>query len=76
MGAGLIVKVNAVIIRGWNDYEIVDFAEFARKSGHTVRFIEFMPLDGTSLWEQDLVVSKVEIIQKLASGVNELTITQ
>ncbi|MGA9841241.1 MAG: GTP 3',8-cyclase MoaA [Nitrososphaeraceae archaeon] len=70
--AGLIVKVNAVIIRGWNDDEIVDFAEFARKSGHTVRFIEFMPLDGTSLWEQDLVVSKVEIIQKLASGVNEL----
>jgi GTP 3',8-cyclase len=61
-----------VIIRGWNDDEIIDFAEFARKTEHTVRFIEFMPLDGTGLWEQDLVVSKGEIMQKLASGVNEL----
>ena len=39
------VKVNVVLIRGRNDDEILDFATFARSTGRTVRFIEFMPLD-------------------------------
>ncbi|MGH9952599.1 MAG: GTP 3',8-cyclase MoaA, partial [Nitrososphaeraceae archaeon] len=47
--AGLKVKINTVVIRGWNDDEIVDFATFARNTGHTVRFIEFMPLDGSGV---------------------------
>ena len=64
---GLHVKINTVMIRGWNDDEVVEFAEFARRTNYTVRFIEFMPLDGTSLWGSHLVVSKAEIIQKLAS---------
>jgi GTP 3',8-cyclase len=63
--AGLYVKINAVIIRGWNDDEIVDFAMFARDTGITVRFIEFMPLDGTGIWKSDLVFSKRETIKKL-----------
>ena len=60
--AGLKPKINTVIIRGWNDDEIIDFAKFARATGHTVRFIEFMPLDGTGIWRQELVVSKNEMI--------------
>ncbi len=44
--AGLTpVKVNVVLLRGTNDDEILDFAAFARATGRTVRFIEFMPLD-------------------------------
>jgi GTP 3',8-cyclase len=70
--AGLEVKVNTVIIRGWNDDEIVDFAKFARSTGYTVRFIEFMPLDGTGIWEPNLVVSKSETIQRINKDLKEL----
>jgi GTP 3',8-cyclase len=70
--AGLEVKVNTVIIRGWNDDEIVDFAKFARNTGYTVRFIEFMPLDGTGMWEPNLVVSKRETIQRINEDLKEL----
>ncbi len=70
--AGLDVKINTVIIRGWNDDEIVDFAMFARESGLTVRFIEFMPLDGSGIWKPDLVFSKHEMIQRINMKVGEI----
>ena len=69
---GLKVKINAVVIRGWNDDEVVDFARFARDTGYTVRFIEFMPLDGTGIWTPDHVFSKREMIQRINKNVKEL----
>ena len=69
---GLKVKINAVVIRGWNEDEVVDFARFARATGYTVRFIEFMPLDGTGIWTPDLVFSKREMIQRINKNVKEL----
>lgn len=62
--AGLKLKINTVVVRGWND-DVVDFARFARSMGYTVRFIEFMPLDGRGIWGSDLVVSKREIIERI-----------
>ena len=59
---GLNVKINTVVIRGWNDDEIVDFAKYARYTGHIVRFIEFMPLDGRGFWQSNLVYTKREMI--------------
>lgn len=59
---GLNVKINTVVIRGWNEDEILDFAKFSRDTGHIVRFIEFMPLDGSGCWRSDLVYTKREII--------------
>ena len=55
------VKVNAVIVRGRNDDEVVDFARFAREKGVSFRFIEFMPLDSGHGWSRDMVVSGKEI---------------
>jgi len=55
------VKVNAVIIRGFNDDEIIDFIRFAQETGYTVRFIEFMPLDGDDNWSGERVVTADEI---------------
>jgi GTP 3',8-cyclase len=69
---GLKVKINTVIIRGWNEDEITDFAEFARKSGHMVRFIEFMPLDGSGIWRPDLVFAKKEIIEIIERHVGQI----
>jgi GTP 3',8-cyclase len=70
--AGLHVKINTVIVRGWNDDEIVEFALFARDTGITVRFIEFMPLDGSGIWKSDLVFSKRETIQKIEMMIGKI----
>ncbi len=61
--AGLApVKLNAVVMRGVNDDEIVDLATFGRERGVTVRFIEWMPLDADQQWRSDAVVSQAEIV--------------
>jgi cyclic pyranopterin phosphate synthase len=70
--AGFDVKINTVVVRGWNDDEVVEFANFARHTGITVRFIEFMPLDGTGIWRSDLVFSKKEMIEKLESNIGKV----
>ena len=61
------IKINAVVIRGVNDDEIADFARFAQRTGHTVRFIEFMPLDSGHHWSIEQVVPGREILERLRS---------
>lgn len=63
---GLKVKINAVVVRGCNEDELVDFAELSRRTGITVRFIEFMPFDGERLWNFDRVVTAKEIVNILS----------
>lgn len=55
------VKLNAVIVRGRNDDELVDFARFARENDVSFRFIEFMPLDSGHDWSREMVVPGREI---------------
>jgi cyclic pyranopterin phosphate synthase len=69
---GLDVKINTVVVRGWNDDEVVEFANFARRTGITVRFIEFMPLDGTGMWRSELVFSKKEMIKKIETDIGRV----
>jgi cyclic pyranopterin phosphate synthase len=61
------VKVNAVMMRGVNDDELLDFAEFGRRKGVVVRFIEFMPLDADGGWTEDSVVTLREIVERIGS---------
>jgi len=61
------VKINVVVMRGINDDEILDFAEFGRTKGVTVRFIEFMPLDADEIWNNSLVMTQSEIVELLAA---------
>lgn len=61
------VKVNAVVMRGVNDDELVDFATFGREKGVTVRFIEWMPLDGGNTWTNDQVVTLDEIVSTIGA---------
>jgi cyclic pyranopterin phosphate synthase len=61
------VKVNAVVQRGVNDDEVVALAEFGRREGVQVRFIEFMPLDATGDWQAGAVVSQDEIVSTIAA---------
>lgn len=55
------VKVNCVVIRHINDDQVINFAEFAREKGVSVRFIEFMPLDNGKIWRRDMVVPGDEL---------------
>jgi cyclic pyranopterin phosphate synthase len=66
--AGLApVKVNCVLLRGFNEDQIVPFAQFSRDEGVIVRFIEFMPLEEDRLWTPESVVALREIVAALES---------
>jgi GTP 3',8-cyclase len=59
------VKVNCVLMRGFNDDQIVPFGKFAREQRVIVRFIEFMPLEEGRVWSPDVVVPMDEILQRM-----------
>ncbi len=59
------VKVNCVLMRGFNDGQIEAFAEFSRREGVIVRFIEWMPLEEGRTWSRDTVVTLDEITGRL-----------
>ncbi|EKP95701.1 GTP 3',8-cyclase MoaA [Thermaerobacter subterraneus] len=60
------IKINAVVMRGFNDGEIETFLRWVREQPIqlTLRFIEFMPLDGSNVWTRDLVYTAAEILQQ------------
>ena len=62
------VKINAVMMRGVNDDELVDFARFGRERGVVVRFIEFMPLDASGDWTDGQVVTHAEIVERIGAA--------
>ena len=61
------VKVNCVLLRGFNEDQIVEFARFSRDEGVIVRFIEFMPLEEDRLWTPESVVPLREITAALSA---------
>ncbi|HEX8713904.1 MAG TPA: GTP 3',8-cyclase MoaA [Terracidiphilus sp.] len=64
--AGLTpLKINCVLLRGFNDDQIEGFARFARDENVIVRFIEFMPLEEDRLWTPEIVVPLREIVERI-----------
>lgn len=61
------IKVNAVIMRGVNDDELADFADFALEHDIDMRLIEFMPLDSSRAWDRSQVVSAEEMLKAIGS---------
>jgi len=60
------LKVNCVLMRGFNEDQIIPFGMFAREEGVTVRFIEFMPLEEDRVWAPSTVVTLEEILTRMA----------
>ena len=60
------VKLNSVVIRGYNDDEVLDLLEFARAKGVEARFIEYMDVGGATDWSMDQVVPQREILALVA----------
>jgi len=59
------LKINCVLLRGFNDDQIEGFARFAREENVVVRFIEFMPLEEGRLWSPEIVVTLQEIVERI-----------
>ena len=66
---GFNVKLNAVLIKGFNDNEIIDFIEFTKSQPINVRFIEFMPFDGNK-WNKEKMVSYAEVVSLVNAEFN------
>jgi GTP 3',8-cyclase len=60
------VKVNCVLMRGFNEDQIIPFGMFAREEGVVVRFIEFMPLEEDRVWSPETVVTLDEVVKRMA----------
>lgn len=60
------IKINCVLLRGFNDDQITAFGKFAREEGVVVRFIEFMPLEEDRVWSPEVVVTMDEILVRMA----------
>lgn len=63
--AGIGVKLNSVVIRGYNDDEVLPLVRWAMSENLSLRFIEFMPLDGRGLWTRDKVVTRADILEQV-----------
>jgi GTP 3',8-cyclase len=59
------IKVNCVLMRGFNEDQIIPFGMFAREEGVVVRFIEFMPLEEDRVWSPSVVVTLDEILERM-----------
>ena len=59
------LKVNCVLMRGFNEDQIIPFGMFAREEGVIVRFIEFMPLEEDRTWSPKTVVTLDEILARM-----------
>ena len=59
---GFRVKVNVVLIKGFNENEITDFIKLTKELPISVRFIEFMPFDGNK-WEKEKMISYEEVMR-------------
>lgn len=61
------LKLNAVIMKGVNDDEIIDFIEFTKEHHVHFRFIEFMPFNGNK-WDWSKGLSYKEMMEKVNAG--------
>jgi cyclic pyranopterin phosphate synthase len=67
------LKINSVVVRGFNEDELVDLIEFARARDAEVRFIEYMDVGGATRWSLDRVVSQAEILDLLGHHYGAIT---
>jgi len=65
--AGLQVKVNMVVQKGFNEEAVVPMVEYFRERGHILRMVEYMDVGNTNGWNRQHVVSKQELLDKIGA---------
>jgi molybdenum cofactor biosynthesis protein A len=72
---GFQVKLNVVVIKGFNDNEIIDFIEMTKDRNIQIRFIEFMPFDGNQ-WNKEKLVSYAQILSQVNAFYSEQNVVR
>jgi cyclic pyranopterin phosphate synthase len=67
------LKLNTVVVRGYNDDELIPLVDFARSRDAELRFIEYMDVGGATQWSRDQVVPQQEILDRLAHHYGAIT---
>jgi cyclic pyranopterin phosphate synthase len=65
------LKIDTVVIRGFNDDEVCALIEFGRRFAAEVRFIEYMDVGGATRWSREQVVSRAEMLGTIAARYGE-----
>ncbi len=66
------LKLNAVVVKGLNECDVVPLARYCREHAIEPRFIEFMPLDSQHLWDRGRVVSQDEMKRMIEAEIGAL----
>lgn len=64
---GFKVKINVVLIKGFNDDEIIDFINLTRYNKIQVRFIELMPIGESANWSKEKFISNDIVLKKVSN---------
>lgn len=67
------VKLNAVVVRGYNEEDVVDLAALTLKYPWQVRFIEMMPFAGATDIQRQMVVTAAEMQARIAAALGPLS---
>jgi GTP 3',8-cyclase len=74
LNKGFRLKLNAVAIAGYIEYELHDFIELTKNKSIHVRFIEFMPFDGNG-WSSEKVISAAKMLEMVSSNYEVIKLT-
>lgn len=66
------VKLNAVVVRGYNEADVVDLAGLTLEHTWQVRFIEMMPFAGATEFQQTQVVKSSEMMARIEASLGSL----
>jgi cyclic pyranopterin phosphate synthase len=72
--AGLQLKLNCVVARGFNDDEVVELARLTLTNSWEVRFIELMPVGSVADFQQSQVVPSAETRARIEAELGPLTL--
>jgi cyclic pyranopterin phosphate synthase len=66
--AGAPVKINAVVVRGQNEHQVLPLLEWCMQRGLPLRYIEYMPLDAPGHWQRENVVGEDDILAAIGTA--------
>ena len=66
------LKLNAVVVKGLTDQDVVPMARYCRENAIEPRFIEFMPLDAQHIWDRGRVVSQADMMRIIEAEIGPL----
>jgi cyclic pyranopterin phosphate synthase len=61
------LKIDSVVMRGFNEDELAELLEYGRTIGAEVRFIEYMDVGGATRWESARVLGRDEMLAALTA---------